>query len=196
MSEILDIRSGVRGEEIIDGRVVAPIWRLGVNHGRVVYNIATIFDNYLKGKESTPFAYGTELYLDDKNRFLPDFMVVCDPDKIEVNGVHGTPDLVVEVLTNNSIMEDRRYKMEAYAKSGVPEYWIVDDVSKSVEIYRLQEGRYRLYDLYPTFEDWEVEQMNEKERAEMVRTHFKCGLFDDLDIAMDDVFYRTIEDSR
>ena len=38
--------------------------------------------------------------------------------------------------------------------------------------------------------DWELAQMSEEERA-AVETHFKCSLFDDLDISLEDVFYRT-----
>ena len=33
-------------------------------------------------------------------------------------------------------------------------------------------------------------QMSEAERAAVI-THFKCSLFDDLDISLEDIFYRT-----
>ena len=33
-------------------------------------------------------------------------------------------------------------------------------------------------------------KMSEEERAAVV-THFKCSLFDDLDISLEDIFYRT-----
>ena len=47
-----------------------------------------------------------------------------------------------------------------------------------------------LHDLYTLRQDWELARMTEKERAEVV-FHFQCSLFDDLDIALEDIFYRT-----
>ena len=92
-----------RREELIGGKVVAmspsPRW----NHIAVSGNIYKIFANYLFGKKCTPVQDGFDLYLDDENHFVPDFMVVCDPDKIKDDGVHGAPDLVVEVLSPSKI---------------------------------------------------------------------------------------------
>ena len=50
---------------------------------------------------------------------------------------------------------------------------------------------FSLCDVYAIHPDWELTQMSGEERAALV-TSFKCSLFDDLDISLDDVFYRTI----
>lgn len=76
-------------EELIDGKLVAMSPRPSINHNRISYNIATLFDNYLKGKKCTPFANGTDLYLSSMDHFIPDFMVVCDPDKIKRTHITG-----------------------------------------------------------------------------------------------------------
>ena len=47
-----------------------------------------------------------------------------------------------------------------------------------------------LYDVHALYPDWQLAQMSEDERAAVV-THFKCSLFDDLDISLEDIFYRT-----
>lgn len=94
-------------QELIGGKVVVMFPRPTVNHNRVAYNIAALFDNYLKGRKCPPLSDGVDLYLDDKNQFVPDFMVVCDPDKIKQDGVHGAPDLVVEVLSPGTVWNDR-----------------------------------------------------------------------------------------
>ena len=142
-----------RREEMIDGRVVMMSPRPAFNHNRVSYNIATLFDNYLKGRKCTPVSDGTDLYLDEKNRFVPNFMVVCDRDKIKWNGVHGAPDLVTEVLSPGTARNDKGRKKRAYEKNGVPEYWIVEPSNRSVEVYLLENGQYELdnvYTLYPS----------------------------------------------
>lgn len=177
-------------EELIAGKVVAMSPRPAFNHNQISYNIATLFANYLKGKKCTPIADGMDLFLDDDNRFVPDFMVVCDPEKIKSDGIHGAPDLVVEVLSPSTTRNDRTYKKDVYACCGVREYWIVSPGDKFVEIYRMNGTELVLYDMYALYPDWQLAQMSEAERAALV-THFKCSLFDDLDISLEDIFYRT-----
>lgn len=179
-----------RREELIGGKVVliapSPRW----NHMAVSGNIFGIFRDYLKGKKCTPIQDGFDLYLDDENQFVPDFMIVCDPCKIKPDGVHGAPDLVVEVLSPSTAKNDKGHKKDVYAKCGVLEYWIVDSVSNSIEVYRLDGSSYVLHDVYTQRPDWELEMMSEAERAAVV-THFQCSLFDDLDISLEEIFYRT-----
>ena len=173
-------------EELIGGKVVAMSPRPTFNHNRIASKIYWAFENYLSGKRCTAIADGTDLYLTERDRFVPDMMVVCDRDKIKGDGVHGAPDLVVEVLSPRTAKRDRGYKMEMYAKCGVGEYWIVEPVSESVEIYLLEDGQFRLRDVY-TFRPWEKDTLDEQQRA-AAATHFRCSLFDDLDIALEDIF--------
>ena len=44
-----------------------------------------------------------------------------------------------------------------------------------------------LHDAYAIHPDWELKRMTDEERAALV-TQFKCSLFEDLDIALDDMF--------
>lgn len=179
-----------RREELIGGKVVAmspsPRW----NHMAVSGNIFGIFRDYLKGKKCTPIQDGFDLYLDDENQFVPDFMIVCDPNKVKSDGVHGAPDLVVEVLSPSTARNDRTHKMDVYARCGVREYWLVDPSGKSIEVYRANGSEFVLHDVYALHEDWELAQMSKEERTAVV-THFQCSLFDDLDISLEDIFYRT-----
>ena len=177
-------------EELIDGKTVMMSPRPSFNHNQVAYNIATLFANYLKGKKCTPIADGMALYLNDENHFVPDFMVVCAPDKIKNDGVHGAPDLVVEVLSPSTARNDKTHKKETYAKCGVREYWLVSPEEKSLDVYRTNGTEFVLHDIYSLHPDWELARMSEEERAALV-THFQCSLFDDLDISLEDIFYRT-----
>ena len=56
-------------------------------------------------------------------------------------GMEGVPDLVVEVVSEDSVARDRRDKWAEYAAVGIPEYWTVDG----------REGRHRVtfYELQP-----------------------------------------------
>lgn len=180
-----------RRVELIGGKVVAMSPRPAFNHNQVSYNISRLFGNYLYGKKCTPIADGMDLFLDDDNQFVPDFMVVCDPDKIKPDGIHGAPDLVVEVLSPSTAKNDKTHKKDVYARYGVREYWLVGPGDKYVEVYRSNGSEFILHDIYTLHEDWQLAQMSDEERAAVV-THFKCSLFDDLDIALEDIFYRTL----
>lgn len=180
-----------RREELINGEIVMMSPRPAYNHNRVASNIFWLFENYLRGKRCTPIADGTDLYLTEENQFVPDFMIICEPEKIQPDGVHGTPDLVAEVLSPGTMRNDKTRKKDVYARCGVREYWLVNPADRSIEVYRRAGAELVLCDIYAQRPDWELARMSDEERAAVV-THFKCSLFDDLDIAVADIFYRTI----
>lgn len=178
-------------EELIGGKVVAMSPSPTVNHNRVASNIFYLFRHHLKGRKCEPFADGVDLYLTGDDIFIPDFMVVCDPDKVRQDGVHGVPDLVAEVLSPGTAKNDRGRKKDVYEACGVQEYWIVSPSDKTVEQYLLKDGRYDLHAVYALHPDWILAKMSEKERAEVV-TEFQCSLYNDLTISLEDVFDRTM----
>lgn len=174
-------------EELIDGRIVAMSPRPTFNHNRVAFRIATVFERHLEGRKCTVIADGTDLHLTEKDRFVPDMMVVCDREKIQHDGVHGAPDLVVEVLSPGTAKRDRGCKKDTYERCGVREYWLVSPAEKSIEVYRLENGAFSLYEVYSVYPDALLGKMTEEERA-AVPTQFKCSLYDDFEIVLEDVF--------
>ena len=176
-------------EELIGGEVVAMSPRPAMDHNRVASNIYRLFSSYLKGRRCEAIADGTELYLTEEDRFVPDGMIVCDPEKIKRDGVHGAPDLVVEVLSPSTGRYDRGHKMKVYAACGVREYWLVSPKEKFVEQYLLENGTLAFHEMYTVMPDYLLERMKEEEKAALV-TEFKCSLFDDLSIRLEDVFER------
>ena len=51
-------------------------------------------------------------------------------------GAESAPDLVVEVVSPSSGSVDRGKKAARYRDFGVPEYWVVDPVGRTIEVYR------------------------------------------------------------
>ena len=174
-------------EELINGNVVLMSPRPNVNHNRVADNILDIFDAHLHGKNDVPFGDGYDLYLSENERYVPDFMVVCDRDKIHSDGVHGAPDLVAEVLSPSTARYDRGHKMRTYARHGVREYWLVSPTDRTVEQYLPENGVLELHDVYLLPDELTARKMSEKELAEN-QTSFRCSLYDDLTIDLEDVF--------
>lgn len=54
----------------------------------------------------------------------------------------GASDLIVEVLSPESIRRDRVIKFTAYEAAGVTEYWIANPNARTVEVYILSHGEY------------------------------------------------------
>lgn len=174
-------------EELINGEVVEMFPHTS-NHNRISGNILVLFWEYLQRNKRNvcePFRNSEAVYLTETDHFLPDFMIVCDPDKVKSDGVHGAPDLVVEVLSPSTAMNDRGRKMEVYGQCGVREYWIVSPGEKTVEQYIQDNGRLVLNDVYFVPPDYTPE----KELAGIAK-EFRCSLFDDLAIRLEDIFLR------
>ena len=105
-----------RWEEVIDGKIMM-MSPASLNHNRVVGNIFSLFNHYLKGRTCEAFSDGVALYLTDNgDYYIPDVMVVCDPGKVKDDGVHGAPDLVVEILSPRTTKNDRGRKKDDYEK--------------------------------------------------------------------------------
>src|SRR5579875_616975 len=60
----------------------------------------------------------------------------------------GAPDLVVEVVSPGSETHDRYRKLTAYARARIPEYWIVDPDSRTVEVLMCEGGAYTSQGVY------------------------------------------------
>lgn len=178
-------------EEIIDGKVVmmAPA---SINHNRINKNISRIFDDFFQGKKCEYFIEAGLYLTADVDEYVPDGMVVCDPNKVKGDsGVYGTPDLVVEILSRSTARYDKGRKKDIYERFGVREYWIVDPLSLSLEQYALENGKFILRDVYHKYPSSTLSNMKEAERAAIV-TEFQCAIFDGLTVKLDDVFGRVI----
>jgi Uma2 family endonuclease len=80
-----------------------------------------------------------DVYLGRKNVFQPDILFISNErlHLIEKNGLHGAPDLVIEILSPGTAKYDLEEKKDVYERFGVKEYWIVEPASRSVEGYFL-----------------------------------------------------------
>lgn len=87
-----------------------------------------------------------DLYLDEENAYQPDIMVILKGSKAKITskGVYGPPDVVVEILSPSTAYYDLKVKKRVYERSGVREYWIVDPMEKSFEIYVNSEEGFKL----------------------------------------------------
>jgi Uma2 family endonuclease len=58
---------------------------------------------------------------------------------VKEGNIEGAPDLVVEVLSPSNWLDDRRVKFKAYSQATIPEYWIVDPIQDTIEVFVLDD---------------------------------------------------------
>ncbi len=87
-----------------------------------------------------------DVYFEEKETFQPDILFILK-DRLNIVGekkIEAAPDLIVEILSPSTAYYDLRHKKDVYARHGVKEYWIVDPIEKSIEIYENKEGEFIL----------------------------------------------------
>jgi Uma2 family endonuclease len=63
------------------------------------------------------------------------FIPAADLDILRDRHIHGVPGLLVEILSPSNAAQDVEIKRRAYARAGVPEYWIAGPAERSVRVY-------------------------------------------------------------
>lgn len=76
----------------------------------------------------------------------PDVLVVLreNETRLRKTFLDGPADLVVEVISPDSVERDRVKKFGDYEAAGIAEYWLIDPERRTAEFYQLVEGRYEL----------------------------------------------------
>jgi Uma2 family endonuclease len=83
--------------------------------------------------------------LSSKDVFQPDIFVVMNVqlDRVQEKKFVGAPDLVVEIASPGTVAFDRLTKYDAYERTGVPEYWIVNLERRTVEVFVLEGDKFQ-----------------------------------------------------
>lgn len=128
-SRILDPEARI---ELLDGEIV-DMPPMGPLHGHAI--------SWANGMLVR--AFGAEwvvrvqldLALDDYNQPVPDFALLTARRMRELTDHPSLVDLVIEV-SDSSLSYDRIRKAAAYARAGIPEYWIVNLPQRRLEVHR------------------------------------------------------------
>jgi len=80
----------------------------------------------------------TDIIFSEIDVLQPDLIFVSKEkfDILTGANIQGAPDLVIEVLSPGTEKRDRTIKLKAYSKFGVLEYWMANDVTETVEVWR------------------------------------------------------------
>ena len=138
--------------EIIDGILYIAPTAHTVLHQQIAACIGYYFYSYITLRYRGDVLPGPiDVEVAPNTVVQPDFLVFLgrlSSEFLTVSHIIGAPDLLVEILEPNTAEHDRGRKYNAYARSGVREYWIVDPLINSVEIYSLEAGIYHLLGIF------------------------------------------------
>jgi Uma2 family endonuclease len=68
----------------------------------------------------------------------PDLLYVASahPDRLKDTYLDGPADMVIEIVSKESVNRDRGEKFVEYEAAGVSEYWLIDPIRQEAEFYR------------------------------------------------------------
>jgi Uma2 family endonuclease len=139
-----------RRYELYDGEVVVvpmPFPR----HQRVAFHIGEILRDYERRLGGLVFCVPIDIVFSEHNVVQPDVVFFRQERRHVIDMMAATraaPDLAVEVLSRSTEVRDRGRKMQLLATFGVTEYWIVDPVKNTLEIYVLRGPAYECVAAY------------------------------------------------
>ena len=91
-----------------------------------------------------------DVVLTTEDVIQPDILYISNERRGIITGrnVSGAPDLVIEILSPSTQERDKIVKRDLYATHGVKEYWIVDPLTKSVEVMTISTKGFKLYGIF------------------------------------------------
>ncbi len=114
-------------------------------HQEAVSLIASYLITYVKHTgRGRVFVAPFDVQLANDMLVQPDICVLLNEhnERFTPSRIIGAPDLVVEIASPGTACYDRTLKKDAYAYSGVPEYWLVDRLQQTVEVLVLEDSVY------------------------------------------------------
>jgi len=107
-------------------------------HRTIVGKIYRLLANFLdRHPAGCVFIAPCDVYLSAHDVVQPDLLFVAQANVnvFAEDGVHGAPDLVVEVISPATAQLDKKSKRRIYARAGVKELWLVDPLLLQIQIY-------------------------------------------------------------
>jgi Uma2 family endonuclease len=108
------------------------------NHQRIEMNLSAALFNFVDEQElgevmSSPF----DVILGEQDVIQPDLLFVHREREeiIKEDGVHGAPDLVVEIHSKSTQDNDEKYKFKILGRKGTEELWFIHPTEKWVKQY-------------------------------------------------------------
>ncbi len=116
------------------------------SHQKVLGGLFIRISNFVEDNDlGEVFVAPFDVYLDELfNAVQPDIIFTSHRQRsiLYEDGIHGSPDMVIEVLSPGNARHDMVRKKELYERFGIAEYWVVDPKTKIAQGFSLRNGLY------------------------------------------------------
>ena len=113
-------------------RVKGPNWLMGV------FMIRPRLSESISICLVYPAPFAVFLNQDNRNYVEPDISVICDQSRLDDRGCNGAPDWIIEIISPSTQQMDYGIKLFKYRTAGVREYWIINPITRTVNVYDFQ----------------------------------------------------------
>ena len=131
--------------ELSEGRLVIPDMP-GDSHQKAVLRLAGLIDDYVLMHNLGEVRIAPLPVRLWQGKIREPDIIYMSRDHIErINEEYwDVPDLAVEIISRSTAQIDRMEKFIEYAQAGIAEYWLVNPMEHTIEVYALDQGKYRL----------------------------------------------------
>ncbi len=133
--------------ELIEGIPYAMSPMPTPKHQLISTNICTLLKEELEECENCVCLISIDWQISEDTVLEPDNLIVCsenlEEELFSKKRLYFPPKVVFEILSPSTREKDRLTKYEIYEREGVSYYVLIDPDTEEVEIYRLEEGKYR-----------------------------------------------------
>lgn len=139
--DLLDTPDDGRRYEIIGGRAVVSASPI-LKHKRVSGRLFDLLLDVERAGFGVVFSAPTDVELEPHEIVVPGLVVVlaARPHILGRQKIEGTPDFIVDVVSPSTGRRDQGEKRDLYARTGVPEYWLVDPERETARALSLADG--------------------------------------------------------
>ncbi len=144
--------------EIIGGKLFTVSRAVHINHQLISSRLIAEISFYLKTNPIGVIVHEPGIVYSKEDAVIPDLVFATHEtlkNKVATKGKFegkftASPDLIIEILSlsKKDIERDRVYKRNLYSEQKVKEYWIVNGLHSTIEVYRLNEQGLELDKLY------------------------------------------------
>ncbi len=147
--------SDERRVELYDGEIIEmgspTLW-----HQKLLLRLTMLLELWAREHDGGEvYMSPVDLYVSERQFLIPDLCFYTSErmksERVEREDgrcLVAPPDLVVEIVSPSSVLNDRSKKTKIYADFGVGNYWIIEPELKTIDVFVLENNRYWLQGSY------------------------------------------------
>ena len=114
------------------------------SHQKISGELFVAISNFIQKNDLGVCLATIDVFFDNKNILEPDIVFIAKNNLLIIKDdrIKGSPDLIIEILSQGNQSHDLEIKKDVYERFGIKEYYIVNPKSREVIAYYLENGKF------------------------------------------------------